>query len=118
MDASRGVRSARLEKALVAELLLAGLLLGYGFPLPRTVPLLLLASMSLWMRGLRWADVGLRRPASVRRTVLTGVAAALVILVAVRLVIAPFAVWVTGTPIDQSAFEPLRGNVRLLLVSL
>ncbi|HEX2079621.1 MAG TPA: type II CAAX endopeptidase family protein [Longimicrobium sp.] len=118
MGARPGVRSARLEKGLVAELLLAGLLLGYGFAIPRVVPLLLLASMSLWVRGLGWADLGLRRPRVWSRTVATAVLAALGILLAVRFVIAPLAVWVTGTSIDQSVFEPLRGNLRVLLASL
>ena len=118
MDERESVRSGWPGRAVAAELVLAGLILGYGFPLPRVVPLLLLASMSLWMRGLGWVNLGLRRPAVWSRTVLQALLAALVILVGVRLVIAPFAVWATGTPIDQSAFEPLRGNLRVLLVSL
>lgn len=81
------------DRALGAEMLLVALVVGYGAnSLPRVVLLLPLASMSVWMRGLRWADLGLRRPPAVRRTVAAAVAAALGILLAVRLAILPLAV--------------------------
>jgi membrane protease YdiL (CAAX protease family) len=119
MDERVGVRPARLDKALIAELLLAGLLLGYGwFSVHRLVLVLLLACMSLWMRGLGWSHLGLRRPPSVRRTVAAGVLAALGILLAARLAILPFAVWATGERVDVSALEPIQGDPRLLLTWL
>jgi uncharacterized protein len=100
-------------------MLLVALLVVYGASsIPRTVLLLPLASMSVWMRGLRWADLGLRRPGSAWRTVAAAVAAALGILLSVRLAILPFAVWITGVPVDTSAFEAIRGNARLLLAWL
>jgi membrane protease YdiL (CAAX protease family) len=100
-------------------MLLVALVMAYGgISLPRTVLLLPLACMSVWMRGLRWTDLGLRRPPAVWRTVGTAVAAALGILLAVRLAILPFAVWITGVPVDTSAFEVIRGNARVLLAGL
>lgn len=101
-------QSAYPTKGLVAELTLAGLLAGYGsFSVYRLTLLLLLASQSLWIRGLRWSDLGLRRPTVVWRTLLQAVAAASIILIATRIMIVPFAVWVTGVPVDLSALgEP------------
>jgi len=102
--------------ALLAELLLALLLLSYGwFSTFRLVLLLLLASQSLWIRGRRWSDLGLRRPPSVWHAVVQGVVAGGIILVAVRLVIVPLAVAVTGVPLDLSPIEAVRGDPRLLL---
>jgi membrane protease YdiL (CAAX protease family) len=119
MDERAEGRAGWRYRALLAELLLSGLILGVGgFSVPRVVFLLPLASMSLWMRGLGWADVGLRRSARVGRTVGTAVLAALAILLAVRFAIVPLAVWITGAPLDTSAFEPIRGNLRLLLTWL
>jgi uncharacterized protein len=92
------------DKAVIAELTLATLLVVYGgFALYQLVLLLLLASQSLWLRQLGWRNVGLRRPAAVRRMLFQATAAALLILVAVRVVVIPLAVWLTGVPVDLSA---------------
>jgi membrane protease YdiL (CAAX protease family) len=111
-------QSAGSTKALVAELALAGLLVGYGHFSPfRLVLLLLLASQSLWVRRLGWSDVGLRRPPAPWRTLLQAVAAAVFILIAVRFVIVPGAVWLTGVPVDLSALgEP--GDTQALWIWL
>ncbi len=99
------------KKVLVAEVLLAGLLLGYGaFSIYRLVLLLLLATYSLWVRGLGWDHLGLTRPPLVSRTITRAIVSALTILVAVRLLIVPFATWVTGAPVDLSAVETVRGD--------
>lgn len=119
MDERATGRVRRPDRALTAELLLAGLILGVGgFSVPRVVFLLPLGSMSLWMRGLGWRDLGLRRPERVGRTLATAVLAALGILVTVRFAIVPFAVWITGVPLDTSAFEAIEGNLRVLLTWL
>ena len=105
----------KASKALLAELLLAGLLLGYGwFSVYRLVLLLLLASQSLWVRGLGWADLGLARPRVVWRAVVQGAVAAAAILAAVRVVIVPLAVRVTGAAVDLSAMEDIRGDASAL----
>ena len=104
------IASTKTRRVLLAELLLAGLLLGYGwFSTYLLVVLLVLASYSLWVRGLGGTTVGLARPASVCRTALQAMAVALAILVSVRLFIVLFATWVTGVPVDLSAVEPIRG---------
>ena len=101
-------------KAVVAELILVGLLLVYnGFSAFHLVLLLLLASQSLWLRHQGWSDLGLRRPPAIRRMLLQATAASVVILVAVRVVIVPCAVMLAGVPVDLSALgEP--GDTRAL----
>ena len=91
-------------KGLAVELTIVVLIVVYGsFSVERLILLLLIASQSLWVRGLGWADVGLRRPASVSRALLLAAAAAPVILVAVRFVIVPAAERLAGVPLDLSA---------------
>ena len=95
---------ARPAKGLVIELIIVALLITYGwFSVERLILLLLLASQSLWIRGLGWPDVGLRRPPSLRRVLWQASAAALLILVSVRFVIVPVAEWLAGVPVDLSA---------------
>jgi membrane protease YdiL (CAAX protease family) len=105
-------------KGLIAELALVGLLVVYGsFSVYRLILLLLLASQSLWVRRLDWSEVGLKRPAAMWRTLLQAVVAAVFILVAVRMVIVPSAVWLAGVPVDLSAVgEP--GDARALWIRL
>ena len=105
-------------KALVAELVMVGLLVCYGaFSVHRLILLLLLGSQSLWVRGFRWSDVGFRCPTMVRHMLLQASIGAVFILVTVRIVIVPSAVWLAGVPIDLSAVgEP--GDARSLWIRL
>jgi hypothetical protein len=93
-------------------LLLVALIV-YYCPFPFIVLLLLLASQSLWLRGLGWSAAGLCAPASTWRTVAGAVFAAAAILSAVRFAILPFAVWITGESIDLSALG-VAGDPRAL----
>jgi hypothetical protein len=94
---------SRKSKAAAAELLLAALLIGYGaFSFYNLGLLILLASQSLWVRELGWADLGLGRKRISGRAVLAAVVAAAAVLISVRTVIAPVAMWVTSQPIDLS----------------
>jgi membrane protease YdiL (CAAX protease family) len=95
---------SRPSRGLIVELAIAVLLITYGwFSAERLVLLLLLASQSLWVRGLGWSDLGLRRPESLVRVSWQASAAAVAILVAVRFVIVPTAECVAGVPVDLSA---------------
>ena len=76
-----------------------------SFVIHPLILLLLLASQSLWVRGSSWADVGLRRPTAVHHTLLQVVVGTFIILVAIRVVIVPGAVWLTGVPLDLSVFD-------------
>ena len=94
----------RHRKGLVAELAIVVLVVVYGwFSVERLILLLLIASQSLWLRGLSWSDLGVQKPASVSRTLIQAVAAATVILVAVRFVIVPAAERIAGVHVDLSA---------------
>ena len=94
-----------MTKGLIAELALVFLLVVAGtFVVHPLILLLLLASQSLWIRGSSWADLGLRRPTAVHHTLLQVVVGTFIILVAIRVVIVPGAVWLTGVPLDLSVF--------------
>jgi uncharacterized protein len=89
------------RRAVVAELVLAGLLVSSpGFSVLHLVLLLLLASQSLWHHQQGWSALGLRWPQSMRRTLVEAVIASVVILVATRVVIVPLATRLAGAPVD------------------
>ena len=93
-------------RALVVELTLVCVLLCFGtFSLFRLVLLLLIATQSLWVRRMRWSDVGLRRPTSVANAAVLAVVSTAAILLAVRYLIVPAAVGLTGLPIDLTALN-------------
>lgn len=112
------MKFARSGWAACAELVLVGLIVCYGsFSPVSLVLLLLLSSQSLWLRGLGWSELGLRRPIAVRRTVLLAAAVSVALLLAIRIAIVPFAVIVTRQPVDLSVFgEP--GDTRSFLTWL
>jgi membrane protease YdiL (CAAX protease family) len=87
------------------------------FPLP-VVLFFIVAWISLHWRGLRWRDVGLRRPENWLATV----GLALVIGVGYQLLdtllIGPLLEQLTRQPIDLSQFTPIQSNLALLLGSL
>jgi hypothetical protein len=75
----------RPSRGLIAELTIVVVLITYGsFSIERLVVLLLLASQSLWVRGLGWSELGLRKPQSPLRVLWQASAAAVAILVSVR----------------------------------
>lgn len=86
----------------------AGLMLG-----------LLLVVLSLRLRGEGLAELGLGRPRSWPRTLLLGIALAVVLLVGGQLlltyVVQPL---LGGRPVDSSRFDVLRGNLPVFLVAL
>lgn len=109
-------RSLRITPVL--ELCLAALLIWGKFPyIPfgNTVGLLLLASVSLWLRGTGWRAIGLRRPASWPRTILLGVGIGVGAQALDLLAITPLLTRITGHPPDVSGFHSLIGNVPQLL---
>jgi membrane protease YdiL (CAAX protease family) len=98
------VKQIHFGWAASAELVLVGLIVCCGsFSALNLVLLLLLSSQSLWLRGLGWLDVGLSRPPAWRTTLLAA-AVSVALLVAIRIVIVPFAVLVAREPVDLSVF--------------
>ena len=101
----------------LAEATLAALLLGYGwFSTYRLVLLLLLASFSLWTRGLGWTTLGLEQPSW--RVARHAVIVATAVVLALPTIIVPLAKAVTGQPIDFASVDPIQGDGHLLLVWL
>jgi membrane protease YdiL (CAAX protease family) len=76
--------------------------------------LLLFGWLSLWLRGIGWRAVGLKRPARWRKTLLPGIAVGVVYQFFTSYVIEPLIGLLTGKPTDLSQFTPIQGNVFLL----
>jgi len=64
------------------------------------------------------SELGLVRPASWLRTVAWGVASALAVLLAARLVIHPLTILMFGRLVDPALFDPLKGQVVQLLINV
>jgi membrane protease YdiL (CAAX protease family) len=69
----------------------------------------------LWLRGLSWRDVGLRRSKAWWKDALQAVLAALFIAIVVNLVTAPLVQRLVSASANNSRFENIRGNFMGLL---
>jgi membrane protease YdiL (CAAX protease family) len=97
---------------LGAGTLVGAILIALGYVLSITV-----ASVVLKLRGAGWREIGMARPQSWRRTALLGVGTlviSLIVVVAVQVVTLNLPGLVTE-PADVSRFDPLEGNLLLLL---
>ncbi len=104
------------ELALVVALVAGDF---YGLvPVSSTPFLLVLAWISLRLRGFGWRDVGFVRPSRWPQSLALGVLAGLVMELFSTFVSVPLLSRLTGKPPDLSDFRPLVGNLRLLLGSL
>ncbi len=106
---------------ITVELLVSALIpaLWGLLPLPRTImPLLLLGWLSLWLRRLRWKDVGWRRPESWPRTLALGIAIGASAEVLGYTVVNPVLLRLTGEAATANGLAFLRGNLPALLVLL
>lgn len=93
--------------------LLGGLMVTFGYILS-----ILVASVLLKLRGTGWRQIGLAPPQSWRRTALLAIGT-LVLWLGMNIVIQMIAANLPGlaiAPIDQSRFNPLAGNLPLLLM--
>lgn len=108
--------------AIMAELALVLLImlvyLADFIPLSATPFLLLLGWLSLWLRGIGWSAVGLRRPARWRDAWLLGIAVGVVFQFLSLYLLEPLIVRLTGKTIDLSQFAPVKENVFLLVFFL
>lgn len=82
------------------------------------IPVLLIGSLSLWLRGSGWREIGLARPGSWKKTIFAGVGIAVLDTMFGLVVILPLLHWITGTPIDTSQFSTIQGNIGDLLLWL
>jgi len=78
-----------------------------------------LACASLWLRGVRWRELGLRCPGTWIRTILTSIGVTVAVM-AVLIVLSDIVVrtFPNGAPVDDSRFDPLRGHLPNLLINL
>lgn len=82
------------------------------FPLARTAMLLMAIGWLIGRSGLRWHDLGVRRPASWPKAIGLGVSGFIAILAVDMIIVRP-TLRMIGLPPggDASAFAPLRGNL-------
>ena len=79
------------------------------------IPLLLIGTLSLWLRGGGWRQVGLRRPKSWKRTIIIGAGIAVLDTVFGLVVLLPLLHRITGEAMDLRLFNGVRGNFKDLL---
>src|ERR1700686_1248709 len=105
------------NKWIVAAELMVLCALCFARLFPFCIQLLLLAftSLSLWLRGLSWRDVGLRRSRAWWKVALQAVLVALLIAIVVNLVTAPFVDRLASGSANNSRFNNIRGNFVALL---
>jgi uncharacterized protein len=113
-----GMKVVHFDWAACAELMLVTLIVCYGsFSLVGLVMLLLVSSQSLWLRGLGWLELGLRRPSVPWRTAVLAAGLSIALLLAIKIAIVPFAVLIARQPIDLSLFGA-PGDTRSFLLWL
>jgi membrane protease YdiL (CAAX protease family) len=86
--------------------------------LSKTLYLFPLAGFSLWLRGLRWTDVGLVRFQNWRRTVLLGVPCGVAMEGFELFISQPLLMRWTGKGPDLELFRALHGNMTWTLLAL
>ena len=91
----------------------------FGFiPVSETPFIVLLAWISLRLRGLSWASLGFSRQTSWLRTIVIASAIAVGLQLLSTFVTEPLMAHITGNPTDISDFEPIKGNLSLFAVYL
>jgi len=99
----------------VALLLLIAFLPPYGVIIGW---IFLLAALLICIRQGSFAEIGFRRPASWRRTLLLGIAFGVLAQFVFVVVIDPLLARWTGTPVDLSSLDAMRGNLPVFLIML
>ncbi|HKO45859.1 MAG TPA: type II CAAX endopeptidase family protein [Pyrinomonadaceae bacterium] len=107
---------------IIAELIIALLVIAAYLAdlirLSATPFLFLLGWLSLWLRGIGWRSVGLKRPGRWRQTLLLGFAVGVVFQFFSLYLLEPLIVRLTGKSIDLEQFAQVKGNVFVLVVFL
>lgn len=110
-------RPLGVVELLIVLAIMAANLLGF-IPLSVTPFLLLFGWLMLWLRGIGWRDVGLKRPARWSHTLLIGVAVGIAYQFISLYAIEPLLARLTGALPDVSQFAPLVGNAFFFLLSI
>jgi membrane protease YdiL (CAAX protease family) len=102
---------------LIAGELIVLFALCFARVFPFSVQLLLLAfaSLSLWLRGLSWRDVGLSSSKSWWKIAVRAVLAAVLISLIANVLVQPFVDRLISRPLNDPRFANLPGNVKVLL---
>jgi uncharacterized protein len=115
-------QSTRARMLSAAELLFgSAVVIGHNVykAVPNEVPILfVLGWISLRLRDSGWKTIGLVRPKSWTRTVVTALALGITLQVLSEYVVVPLVMQWTGRPPDLSEFRPLVGNWKLSLMAL
>ncbi|MFN2510414.1 MAG: lysostaphin resistance A-like protein [Pyrinomonadaceae bacterium] len=112
-----GSKPIAVVELLLAILILVGGLVGL-IPLSSTPFVLLFGWLMMWLRGVGWRNLGLRRPTSWRNTLLLGVGIGVGYQYFSLYVLEPLIARATGNLPDVSQFAPLIGNTFFLFLSL
>lgn len=86
--------------------------------LSKTIDIVLLGWLSLWLRGIGWRGVGLRRPLDWRKAILLGVGAGFAMEALELFITQPLLERVFHKPPDLSSLMELFGNWKMLLLAL
>jgi len=103
-----------LIELVIALFIIAGNLIGI-LPLTSTIYLLLFAWLILFIRGKKWRDFGLRKPASWSKTIILSLLIGIVYQAFSLYLIEPFLSTLTGELPDVSIFQSSNGDLPLLL---
>jgi membrane protease YdiL (CAAX protease family) len=106
--------SLRLPQWKALEVAFASLIAVLNVLMP-TLLLLVLGTVSLWLRRLSWLDLGLRRPTSWRQILALGSLLAVAATAYGLWIAHPLVQTITGQVRDFSQFQPVRGNSGMLL---
>lgn len=110
----------RADRRIVAAelVVLFALCFARPFPFSGVVFLLAVTSLSLWLRGLTWRDLGLSRSRAWWKTALGALLAAFLIAVIANLLVQPFVERLVGRGANNSRFDNVRGHWAVLLAWL
>jgi membrane protease YdiL (CAAX protease family) len=112
-----GSRAFAAVELLIATLIIVGGLVGI-IPFSSTPFLLLFGWLMMWLRGVGWRNLGLRRPTSWRSTLLLGIVIGVGYQYFSLYILEPLIARLTGNLPDVSQFAPLIGNTFFLVMSL
>jgi uncharacterized protein len=104
------------KPAIFMELVLAaGLCFVRVFPFSVQILLVAFASLSIWLRGLNWNAVGLRKPKNWWKVLLLAILSAVLISVLVNLLLGPVVERLAGSSPSNTRFKNVRGNLPVLM---
>ncbi|MEM9489891.1 MAG: hypothetical protein AAGC55_12150, partial [Myxococcota bacterium] len=114
-DSASGRGSAVLAVAELIVLLTVSVL---PLPVPVLIPLLAVAALSLWLRGLGFADAGLAADQRTGIAFAAGLVGGAIAVAVAAWLLGPAVQAVIGRPVDFNVLPPLRGNSELLVQAM